>query len=241
MVEGVLWRLRTGALWRDLPERYGPWERVYTRFRRWQAAGVWDEVSGCAPGRRRRPWRAGLGSALPGRHEYPGAPTRGGGAQKGGADQALGRSRGGGGAKLHLRTDRHGKPITWTLTPGQTQEATQVAALLEQGAIARSGRGRPRVRPDRVAGDKGYTGRRIRGYLRHRGIGTVIPRQRSKRAEGCASTALPIGNAIRSSARSTGSSSTGRSRPATKSWRRPIMRCSPSPRSSSGCRFENRP
>lgn len=46
MVEGVLWRLRTGAPWRDLPERYGPWERVYTRFRRWQAAGVWDEVLG---------------------------------------------------------------------------------------------------------------------------------------------------------------------------------------------------
>ena len=38
-------------------------------------------------------------------------------------------------------------------------------------------RGRPRVRPDRVAGDKGYTGRRIRAYLRRRGIGAVIPRQ----------------------------------------------------------------
>lgn len=44
MVDGVLWRLRTGAPWRDLPERDGPWESVYTRFRRWQAAGVWEEV-----------------------------------------------------------------------------------------------------------------------------------------------------------------------------------------------------
>ncbi len=44
MVEGMLWRLRTGAPWRDLPERYGPWESVYTRFRRWQRAGVWDEI-----------------------------------------------------------------------------------------------------------------------------------------------------------------------------------------------------
>jgi len=83
-----------------------------------------------------------------------------------------------------LRTDRHGKPITWTLTPGQTHEATQVAALLEQGAVARSGRGRPRLRPNRVAGDKGYTGRRIRGYLRHRGIGAVIPRQRHEPRRG---------------------------------------------------------
>jgi transposase len=50
-----------------------------------------------------------------------------------------------------------------------------VAALLERGAVARP-TGRPRLRPDRVAGDKGYTGRPIRRYLRRRGIGTVIAR-----------------------------------------------------------------
>jgi transposase len=61
------------------------------------------------------------------------------------------------------------------LTPGQRQEATQVETLMERGAVARP-RGRPRVRPDRVAGDKGYTGRKIRRYLRRRGIGAVIPR-----------------------------------------------------------------
>jgi transposase len=44
IVEGILWRLRTGAPWRDLPARYGPWQSVYTRFRRWQQAGVWDRV-----------------------------------------------------------------------------------------------------------------------------------------------------------------------------------------------------
>ncbi len=74
--------------------------------------------------------------------------------------------------------------MTWTLTPGQTHEATQVAALLEQGAVARPGQGRPRPRPDRVAGDKGDTGRRIRGYLRRRGIGAVIPRQRHEPRRG---------------------------------------------------------
>ena len=44
VVEGVLWRLRTGAPGRDLPERYGPWQSAYTRFRRWQAAGVWERA-----------------------------------------------------------------------------------------------------------------------------------------------------------------------------------------------------
>jgi transposase len=40
----ILWTLRTGAPWRDLPERYGPWQTVYTRFRRWTQAGVWDRL-----------------------------------------------------------------------------------------------------------------------------------------------------------------------------------------------------
>jgi transposase len=44
VLNGILWKLATGAPWRDLPERYGPWQTVYTRFRRWTRAGVWDRL-----------------------------------------------------------------------------------------------------------------------------------------------------------------------------------------------------
>ncbi len=44
MLEGILWVLRTGAPWRDLPERFGLWRTVYSRFRRWQQADVWQQV-----------------------------------------------------------------------------------------------------------------------------------------------------------------------------------------------------
>jgi transposase len=44
IIDGILWRERTGAPWRDLPARYGPWSTVYSRFWRWQKAGVWDRV-----------------------------------------------------------------------------------------------------------------------------------------------------------------------------------------------------
>jgi transposase len=44
ILNGILWKLRTGAPWRDLPERYGPWSTVHSRFRRWRLAGVWDRV-----------------------------------------------------------------------------------------------------------------------------------------------------------------------------------------------------
>jgi transposase len=44
ILNGILWKLATGAPWRDLPERYGPWQTVNTRFRRWTVAGVWDQI-----------------------------------------------------------------------------------------------------------------------------------------------------------------------------------------------------
>jgi transposase len=44
ILNGILWRLNTGAPWRDLPARYGSWMTVYSRFRRWQRAGVWDRI-----------------------------------------------------------------------------------------------------------------------------------------------------------------------------------------------------
>lgn len=46
VINGMLWVLRTGAPWRDMPERYGKWQTVYSRFRRWTLAGVWQRVLG---------------------------------------------------------------------------------------------------------------------------------------------------------------------------------------------------
>jgi transposase len=70
------------------------------------------------------------------------------------------------------------------LTPGQQHEATVFPQLLEQGAVKRPGRGRPRVRPKRVVGDKGYTGRKRRAYCRRRGIRHTLPRLRHERRGG---------------------------------------------------------
>lgn len=44
MLNGMLWILRTGAPWRDLPERLGPWQTVYDYFRCWRSAGVFDRI-----------------------------------------------------------------------------------------------------------------------------------------------------------------------------------------------------
>ncbi|WP_089682731.1 IS5 family transposase [Catalinimonas alkaloidigena] len=44
VLNGMLWILSTGAPWRDLPERYGPWKTVYDRFRRYRISGLLDEI-----------------------------------------------------------------------------------------------------------------------------------------------------------------------------------------------------
>lgn len=43
-INGVLWVLRSGAHWHDLPERYGKWKSLHKRFSRWAKAGVWERV-----------------------------------------------------------------------------------------------------------------------------------------------------------------------------------------------------
>ena len=44
VLNGILWRFRTGSPWRDIPERYGPSTTSYNRFVRWREAGVWDRI-----------------------------------------------------------------------------------------------------------------------------------------------------------------------------------------------------
>lgn len=44
MVDGILWRLRTGSPWRDLPEEFGPWKTVYNHFDKWNSDGTVDEI-----------------------------------------------------------------------------------------------------------------------------------------------------------------------------------------------------
>jgi len=44
IVNAILWIIRSGAPWRDLPERYGPWQTVASRFYRWRKAGTWERL-----------------------------------------------------------------------------------------------------------------------------------------------------------------------------------------------------
>ena len=97
------------------------------------------------------------------------------------SDHALGRSRGGFSTKLHLLTDGNGIPLVAVLTPGQRHESTQFENVMNAIRIPQP-RGRPRTRPNGLAGDKAYSVRWIREWLRQHSIKAVIP-QRSDQVE----------------------------------------------------------
>jgi transposase len=89
--------------------------------------------------------------------------------------EALGRSRGGLSTKIHLVADRRCRPIVRILSPGQHGDSPRFIPLMDQIRILRRGPGRPRTRPARAMGDKAYSSRANRAYLRRRGIKAVIP------------------------------------------------------------------
>lgn len=74
--------------------------------------------------------------------------------------------------------------MTFLLTAGQRHEAVVFESLMEQGSVKRSGSGRPRLRPKRVVGDKGYSSGTIRSYLRRHGIRYSIPRKDNEKHKG---------------------------------------------------------
>mgnify|MGYP000206360045 CR=1 FL=1 len=98
--------------------------------------------------------------------------------------EALGRSRGGFGTKLHVRAEGNGRLLTFALTPGQQHDITMSEMLLEQGAVFRTATGRKRLYPKRLIADKGYTSRKFRAFLRKHHIAVTIPHRENEHHKG---------------------------------------------------------
>ncbi|MGW3458000.1 IS5 family transposase [Streptomyces albidoflavus] len=174
VLNGIVWKFRTGTAWRDVPERYGPWATLHTRFRRWAADGTFDRMLRAAQAKADAAgdveWLVSVDSTVVRAHQHAA------GARKGGLrDPALGRSRGGLTSKIHLACDGRGRPLGFVVTGGNTNDCTRFTAVMETIRVPRIGPGRPRIRPDHVLGDKGYSSKAIRAWLRRRGIAHTIP------------------------------------------------------------------
>ncbi|MFI7417904.1 IS5 family transposase [Nonomuraea sp. NPDC049684] len=186
LIDGIRWRVRVGAPWRDVPECYGSWQAVYSLFRRWQRAGLWQQITrlqALADARGLVGWQVGVDSTVCRAHQHAaGASRRGqaqveppGGVQAEPADHALGRSRGGLSTKLHLACEQGQRLLALVVTAGRRGDAPQFPAVMAAIKVPRLGPGRPRPRPRDRPGDKAYSSRAIRQHLRARKIRCTIP------------------------------------------------------------------
>ncbi|WP_370268088.1 IS5 family transposase [Streptomyces sp. V4I8] len=187
VVNGMVYKIRTGISWRDLPERYGSWKTVYTRFRRYALDGVFtralQEIQAHADAAGDIDWLVQIDSTIVRAHQHAAATGRKGGSsgRTNRNDHALGRSRGGLTTKIHLACDGKGRPLAILVTPGQRHDSICARPLLERIRVPRTGLGRPRCRPDQVIADKAYSSRGFRAYLRKRGIAHTIPEKNDQR------------------------------------------------------------
>nr|WP_234338060.1 IS5 family transposase [Streptomyces sp. NRRL WC-3725] len=174
VLNGIVWKFRTGTAWRDVPERYGSWATLHTRFRRWAKDGTFERMLRAAQARADAAgdieWLVAVDSTIVRAHQHAaGAPKRGL------RTPGLGRSRGGLTSKIHLACDALGRPLAFTVTGGNTNDCTQFTAVMETIRVPRLGPGRPRIRPDHGVDDKGYSSKAIRTWLRRRNIRHTIP------------------------------------------------------------------
>jgi transposase len=129
VTNGILWKLRTGAPWRDLPERYGPWQTCYDRCVRWRRDGTWEHLLAHAQTRLdavgKIEWEVSADSTVVRAHQHAADARKELGPwgrkreRLSAPDEALGRSRGGFSTKVHLACDGHGRPLSVLVTAGQ--------------------------------------------------------------------------------------------------------------------------
>ena len=115
-LNAVHWMLRTGSPWRALPEKYGSWKTVYSRFRRWQKRGYLAAILKLLT------LQADMDHIMIDGTYVHAHKHSAGARHTSGINQALGRSRGGFTSKIHAVVDALGNLLAFTVTAGQYSE-----------------------------------------------------------------------------------------------------------------------
>lgn len=123
-LEAVLWIARTGSPWRDLPEHFGYWHRVYVRYNRWSHKGHWVQFFDTIADDPDLEYLMVDGSIVR-VHQHGAAKNK----QQN--QEAMGKSRGGLSTKIHAAVDALGNPVRFILTAGQHSEIKQAEELIE--------------------------------------------------------------------------------------------------------------
>lgn len=160
-LEGILYRMRTGCPWRDLPEAFGHWNTVFRRFNLWSRKGVMTRIFKVLSFGTDTEWLF-IDSSIVRAHQHSSGA-------RGRMEQAIGRSRGGRSTKIHLAVDSYGLPVHYELSAGQVHDMSHARSLVDGSPPA-----------ENVIADKGYDSGAVREHIEARGGVSVIPRRKNR-------------------------------------------------------------
>lgn len=160
-LEAVLWFVRAGAPWRDLPPRFGKWGTVWKRFQRWAEKGTFERIFNELSGDPDFEYALIDGTIVK-------VHRHGTGAKGGTQNQAIGKSRGGLTTKIVALVDALGNLARFVLLPGQRHDTVGVKPLIDG------------IDFEALIGDKAFDADWLRTELNERGASAVIPSNGSR-------------------------------------------------------------
>jgi len=158
MVEGMLYRMRVGCPWRDLPKEFGSWNTIFQKFNRWSSKGKLMLIFKALVQEPDLEWEFIDGSIVKAHQHSAGAPSD--------ENQAIGKSRGGNTTKIHMAVDAYGLPIDFEITGGEVHDCKVAPEFIEKLPSA-----------DFTVADKGYDSEEVRDVIRKKSSIPVIPRK----------------------------------------------------------------
>ena len=162
-LEGILYRMRTGIPWRDLPREFGDWSAIFRRFNLWSKKGVITEVFQFLSRLNDPQWLFIDGSIVKAHQDGTNISSQ--------AEQAIGKSRGGKSTKIHLAVDSGGLPVYFELSGGQAHDVSYGESLVKSSPEA-----------EVIVADKGYDSQALRELVNSRNAQHVIPRKGNSKA-----------------------------------------------------------
>ena len=162
MVEGMLYRMRAGCAWRDLPAKFGCWNSIYKKFNRWSANNKLMKIFQALVKEPDLEWSFIDGSIVKAHQHSAGAA--------GGEPQAIGKSVAGNTTKIHMVADAFGLPIAFELTGGEVHDCKIAAEFIGKLPDA-----------EFTVADKGYDSAEVREAIEQKSSIPVIPRKKNSK------------------------------------------------------------